>query len=238
MDRFFISPDQWESATLTGDEAKHCARVMRKRAGDVIEIFDGAGRSSQAEIIFVAKERVELKMGEPKTNQPLKPEVTLAVGIPKGKTMELIIQKAVELGVARIIPLTSSQGNVKISTGDAEKKRQKWQRVSLEASKQCGQNFLPQVASPSSVNSWLEQENDSLKIVAALRDESKNLKEILSPSRVEKITFLVGPEGDFSSEEYEAAFQKGYQPVSLGDLVLRVETAALFLMSAVRYEQH
>lgn len=237
MDRFFLAGGMGgATAFLEGEEAHHCTRVMRKRAGEVIEVFDGQGRATKAEIVSPGKNCVELRiLAEPTTAHRPSPEISLVVGIPKGKTMDLIIQKAVELGVARIQPLNCEQGMVKVSKGD--KKREKWQRVVLEACKQCGQNFLPEVCDAMSVHDFLGQEKDlGLALVAALRPEVQSFAQVLQENELEKVTLLIGPEGDFSEKEYESAFSAGFLPISLGDLVLRVETAVLYAVSVIRYE--
>lgn len=237
MDRFFLAGATWaEPLFLSGEEAHHCTRVMRKRVGEVIEVFDGQGRATRAEILEAGKSRVELnRIEEVRLSAQPSPEISLAVGIPKGKTMDLIIQKAVELGVTRIQPLICEQGMVKAAPGD--KKGEKWQRVALEACKQCGQNFLPEVYEPLSVSDFLNQNNDAgLAIVAALRPGSCLFEKVFCEHQLNKVTLLIGPEGDFSVKEYEAAFSAGFIPVDLGDLVLRVETAAIYAISVIRHE--
>ncbi|MGE9268231.1 MAG: 16S rRNA (uracil(1498)-N(3))-methyltransferase [Verrucomicrobiales bacterium] len=239
MDRFWLPASAWSvSPALSGEEAHHCARVMRKGRDDEIEVFDGEGRVARARLGEVGKQRVELEwLGEARLVTPLRPRITLAVGIPKGKTMDLIIQKAVELGVARIVPLLSEQGVVKVEDGG--RKREKWQRVAFEACKQCGQNFLPEVAEPQRVGDFLQswQAGGGLGLVGALRDEARALGKVLREADLTgEVGLLVGPEGDFSAAEYETAFAAGFQPVDLGDLVLRVETAALMMVSALRCE--
>ena len=158
MDRFFLSPDQWdENPTLRGDEAHHCLRVMRKQVGDKIAIFDGNGREASARICGVSKNESRLELIDTKNTLAVLPQLEVAVGIPKGKSFDLILQKAVEMGVNRIQPLVSDQGNVRFKTGEALAKRDKWQRILLEACKQCGQNHLPEVMVPVLLDSYLEK---------------------------------------------------------------------------------
>jgi len=239
MDRFFLTPSHWADApVLEGEEAHHCVRVMRKSVGDVIEIFDGAGRCTRAVMESSDRRQVSLRLlSEPIASEKRVPQIELAVGIPKGKTMDLIIQKTVELGVNRIIPLMTEQGNVQLDEKEAEKKAEKWQRVALEACKQCGQNWLPEVAVPEKLDSWLEgREAADLEVAGALVAESKPLANLLKNSSPDSLRFLVGPEGDFSENEYKSILSAGFQPANLGALVLRVETAALLLLSAASYE--
>ena len=148
--------------------------------------------------------------------------------------MELIVQKAVELGVASIQPLMTENTVAKAD----EKKLQKWQRIALEACKQCGQNWLPEVKQTLKFTDWEAcREKAELEIVAALDHRSKPITEALSGhSEVSSAALLIGPEGDLSHLEYDAAIKSGFMPVSLGDIVLRVETATLYCLSVIRYE--
>ena len=239
MDRFYLSPDQWgEAPTLRGDEAHHCYRVMRKAVGDTIAVFDGRGREGEARITSASKNEVGLEILKMCEALAQRPQVEIAVGIPKGKTFDLILQKAVEMGVSRIQPLMSEQGNVRFKEGEGEAKQEKWQRAVLEACKQCGQNFLPEVAVPRRVKAYLKElEPGGARFVGALTPESRVfrplLDEVAEPSRV---ILMIGPEGDFSEDEYGEVAAADFAPVSLGDLVLRTETAVFWMVAAVRYQ--
>lgn len=237
MDRFFLPPSLWgDSFSLTGDEAHHCRRVMRKKVGDVIEVFDGEGRYATASIAAMSSNEVLLEEITRGQSRKIIPEIEIAVGIPKGKTFDFIIQKAVELGVGRIQPLVSDQGNVRITDKDHASKRDKWQRVALEACKQCGQNFQPQVLPPRELGAWLETAREGGKYVGALQPASRPFRSLLEASgEPEVITLLIGPEGDFSEREYSAIAASGFSPVDLGELVLRTETAVFAMVAAVRY---
>jgi len=238
MARFFLAPDCWGgTAALTGDEAKHAAQVLRARRGDRITVFDGAGRSAAAEILEVSKSEIRLSLGEVIQRPPLRPRIHLAQAVPKGKTMDLIVQKAVELGVASIQPLITRRTVVQVDPDEAGRKSSKWQRVALEACKQCGQDLLPVVEPARSFAEWLRQGSPGLKVIASLFPGSRPLRDVLrSVERPEDITLLVGPEGDFTPEEGEAALAASYLPARLGEIILRAETAAFFGISAMRYE--
>ena len=238
MARFFLSPDAWGAqALLGGDEAKHAAQVLRLRRGDRITVFDGRGRSAAAEILDVSKSEIRLELGRAVSCPVLAPEICLAQAVPKGKTMDLIVQKAVELGVTAIQPLITRHTVVQVDGDDASRKSAKWQRVALEACKQCGQDLLPEVLPVRDFGSWVADADGDLKIIASLLPGVKSLREVLrqaSPPR--RVTLLVGPEGDFSAAEGAAAVAAGFVPASLGSIVLRAETAAFFGISAIRYE--
>jgi len=235
MDRFWISPADWKIPfSLTGDEAHHCRRVLRKREGEIIGIFDGAGRSATAEITSLSGSEVLLNVSQ-ELHQEKGLQVELAVGIPKGKTFDLIVQKAVELGVTRIQPLITDQGMVKFEGKEVKKKTEKWNRLALEASKQCGQNWLPEVLPPRHFSKWFPTRDFvPHEMVAALTDSSQPLRRALAELEIEgPLRILIGPEGDFSEEEYDRMALEKVQAVSLGKFTLRVETAAFFLISNV-----
>tara|TARA_B100000900_G_scaffold414278_1_gene440502 strand:- start:793 stop:1521 length:729 start_codon:yes stop_codon:yes gene_type:complete len=239
MDRFFLLPDQWdENPTLRGGEAHHCFRVMRKQVGDNIVIFDGNGKEANATIRAISKNEACLEIIDTRRFSALLPQLEVAVAIPKGKSFDFILQKAAEMGVNRIQPLVSDQGNVRFKDCEALLKRDKWQRTLLEACKQCGQNHLPEVRVPALLNHYLEKiESGGIRIVGALTSETKTLKKLLERHESpERVVLMVGPEGDFSAGEYKRIFESGFAPVGLGELVLRTETAVIWMAAAVRYQ--
>lgn len=239
MDRFFLPSDQWgESPSLVGGEAHHCFRVMRKQIGEDLVVFDGKGREAKARILTISKGEVVLKLSKISESPFVNPQFEIAVGIPKGKSFDLILQKAVEMGVNRIQPLLSDQGNVRLKAGEGDSKRVKWQRAVLEACKQCGQNHLPEVISPKSLEDYLGGlEAGGTRIVAALTSKTKPLRGLLEEvGKPERVVAMVGPEGDFSENEYKKIFESGFAPVSLGERVLRTETAVLWMAAVIRYQ--
>ncbi|MFC5050164.1 16S rRNA (uracil(1498)-N(3))-methyltransferase [Rubritalea spongiae] len=235
INRYYLPAEQWSRCELelTGDEAHHCVRVLRQKVGDWVVVFDGEGRSVKCQIVVLEKSRVVLEQDGPLEMQERGLAIHLCQAIPKAGNMELIVQKAVELGVASIQPLATANTVAKANS----KKVQKWQRIALEACKQCGQNWLPKVSEVAEINSWLDQrEKAELEIVAALDPRSEEMSQVLEGNRdVASASLLVGPEGDFSSNEYDAAIESGFKPVGLGDIVLRVETATLYCLSVLRY---
>lgn len=235
MPRFHLPPGSWQNAALAGDEAKHLAQVLRIRPGETITVFDGCGRRAGAEVLTVSRDHVSLRVGDALTVSPPLPSITLAQAVPKGKNMDLIVQKAVELGVARIQPLVTT--NTVVQPGEG--KSDKWRRTALEACKQCGQDTLPVVADPLPIGTWLAglPPSAELRLIASLAPGARPLRETLHDhADTEAATLLIGPEGDFTAAETNAALQAGFHPVTLGSIILRVETAALFCLSALRYE--
>ncbi len=250
MHRFYISPDHWnlESLSLRGEEAHHCTDVVRCKVGDRVVVFDGRGNEATTEIMDTASGTVTLK-----THFSLKTErppaaITLCQAVPKGKNMDIIVQKATELGVSRIVPLLSERTVVRLEESESKKKREKWQRVALEACKQCGQNWLPEVAEPVPVDRFLARtpraaNEECLWLIAALNADAQPLKAVLSEylelngSNLPKAaTILIGPEGDFTPAELSEAVNVGYRPLSLGPIVLRSETAAIYALSVLSHE--
>lgn len=236
MARFHLPPDAWlAEPALTGDEARHLSQVLRMKAGDSVIVFDGKGRRATAEILSVSRDRVPLKLGQAlPSSQPL-PAITLAQAIPKGKNMDLIVQKSVELGVSALQPLVTR--NTVVQPGDG--KSGKWRRNALEACKQCGQDMLPDIADPLSFEKWIATQATApgLKIIASLAPGARPFRDVLKDHPgTELATLLVGPEGDFSPEETTSALAAGFLPISMGSIVLRVETAAIFGISALRFE--
>ena len=234
MPRFFLPPDSWvDEAWLTGDEAKHLSQVLRIRAGETVTVFDGSGRRAEAVIREVARDRARLDLGSIVQTPAPKPFVTLALAIPKGKNMDLVVQKAVELGVSVIQPLVTRRTIVQPGEGKAEK----WRRVTLEACKQCGLDHLPEVAEPLAFSEWLaKREGSGLALIASLTPGARPMKDVVRAGEGSAVTVLIGPEGDFTPEATSAALTAGFHPVTLGANVLRAETAALFCLSALRYE--
>lgn len=233
MPRFFLDPAAWtDEAALSGDEAKHCSRVLRAKVGDFISVFDGEGRSAEAEIRSVARDRVALRLGEFVVEPPPAVEVVLAQAVIKGKAMDWLLQKAVELGVSGIQPLATRHAVVHPGEG----KEEKWQRVVLESCKQCGRSRMPRVSPVLEFGDFLKKTPRETRIIASLEAEAKPLRGVLSKMEGKgKLIVLVGPEGDFSPEEYAASLDFGCLPVSLGSAVLRSETAAIYCLSAATY---
>jgi len=148
--------------------------------------------------------------------------------------MDLIVQKATELGVAVIVPLISERTAVQID--DDSKKVQRWRDIALDACKQCGNNWLPEIQTPRKARDFIETPGAfDLKLIASLQPDAKPLKSILSDSPLRSVLILVGPEGDFTPAELAAAKSAGCLALSLGPLVLRAETAALYVLSILHH---
>ena len=175
MARFFLPPSEWAAPAweLRGDEAHHAAKVLRLQQGDSCIVFDGCGRAAHAVVAEPPRSSgVLLVPGEECPPSPPVAHLTLCQAVPKGANMDLIIQKSVELGVSAIVPLVTDRTIVRLNAREAEAKRQKWQRIALEACKQCGQNTLPKVALPVPFAEWLRGGiPEGLNIIASLAPE-------------------------------------------------------------------
>ena len=225
---------------IGGGEAHHALRVMRMQVGDDCEVFDGVGHAAQGKVRERTGGELVFEVERVLPPAPRTASVVLAVAVPKGALMELIVQKAVEMGVSRIIPLITSRTVVRLSSDEARNKQKKWSRTALEACKQCGVNCIPTVEIPDSFSDFLRdaEKLQLLRLHCALVPGARSLREVLEAGRAAGQTgavVLVGPEGDFTPGENAAAAAAGFSPVSLGPIVLRVESAVFFAVAAVRY---
>ena len=244
--RFYLSPESWnpQAPALTGAEAHHAADVLRVREGETVVVFDGRGNEQAVKVASIARDRIGLSPGPVARSQPLRCRISLAQAIPKGKNMDLIVQKATELGAAAIFPVLSERVIVRVDREEAESKREKWQRVAIEACKQSGQNFLPEVSLPLTMEALLAAQAAAyeLVIIASLQPGSRHLKALLEEHTAMRgkapssVLMLIGPEGDFTPAEINRAMGAGAQPMTLGPIVLRSETAALYSLSVLAHE--
>lgn len=230
MHRFFLPTiPEVGTALLDGPEAHHLSHVLRIAAGAEVEIFDGRGRSAAATVARIGKRDVELLVhGSRFTPAPPK-ELTLAVAVPKGDRFDWLVEKTVELGVSRLIPLITTRSVVDPREGKLDRLRQ----AVIAACKQCRRNHLLEIQTPVR---WVE-------FLAGLsRPEScwmahpggVPISSLLPQADSLPLTAAIGPEGGFTDEEIAAGLQRGASLVSLGDLILRVETAAVAIASLVR----
>jgi 16S rRNA (uracil1498-N3)-methyltransferase len=248
MHRFYLEPEccQGTEFVLAGAEAHHALHVLRVSAGDRVAVMDGAGHEFLCAVRNNTRDQVALTVTEQRTAAPPPARITLLQAIPKGKLIESIIQKATELGVARIVPLLAERVATRLDQREAARKGVKWQAIAIEAIKQCGNAWLPRVEDPLTPADFLaRQEAFELPLIASLQGDTRHtrlyfdtFRKAHSGASPTSISIWIGPEGDFTPAEVEAIKSSGTLPITLGPLVLRTETAAIYCLSVVSHELH
>jgi 16S rRNA (uracil1498-N3)-methyltransferase len=224
MRRFYAPPEDFNGGqiTLRLEETRHLRDVLRLRAGEPIRVFDGAGREFRCTIESISKKETSLSMIEEIAPAASESDLglTLAVALLKGEKFDLVVQKAVELGVCRLVPLTTKRADVKLK--ETDKKFERWQKIALEASKQSGRARLMAIAAPTGFEEFVKRAEDA-KILFSERG-GENFSAIKAGK---KITALVGSEGGWETSEIEFAAAHGFQIITLAGRILRAETAAI-----------
>lgn len=233
---------------ISGKELHHLTHVLRLREGDEITVLDGSGGTY--EVVIISCER-DVVVGEIKSRRQAQPpslEVTIFVGLPKADKMDMIIQKATELGVYRIVPVLCQHTVPHLSAERAQRRVSRWRQIAVEASKQSHRQFFPFISDILRFNKALEEFNGDLKLVFVAESESaasmpltapERLKDVLkSDDRARKIGVFIGPEGGFAEDEIRRALSAGAVPISLGSNILRTETAAIAALTIVLYEKN
>jgi 16S rRNA (uracil1498-N3)-methyltransferase len=232
-ERFFVEERiAGETAALVGPEAHHLAHVMRARPGDEVTLFDGSGAEWAARIKQIGRGRVELAVGPRReVSRELPFLLELAVALPKGDRQRWLVEKAVEVGVARLVPLATRRAVAQPAEGALARLR----RSVIEAAKQCGRNRLMEIAAPQSWEQLIESAHPGQRLVAHPGGETAVEGLRFGPKWQSQAGALlaIGPEGGLAPEEVALAWQSGWKLVDLGPRILRVETAALLLSSAV-----
>lgn len=228
---------------LEGREAHHALHVLRLKRGDAVTVLDGAGNEFACEVGSSTRDSVALAVKQKKFTPPMACAITLLQAVPKGKIIESIIQKSVELGVRRVVPVLSERVVTQLDGDNAEKKRDKWQQVAIEAIKQCGAAWLPRVETPVTIEQFIARaEPFELMLVGSLQPERRHPREVLREFESQhgrapqSVGIWIGPEGDFTLNELRTIQAAGARPISLGQLVLRVETATIYCLSFLNYE--
>ena len=228
---------------LSAEESHHLIAVNRAGVGATVIAFDGRGREWECQLIGGSKSAAALRVVSVRQAAPLAYELTLGQALPKGPLFDAIVRKATELGARRIVPLSSDRSQVHLEGDRQDKKIEKWQTAAIEAAKQCGNPFVPDVMPIASAKAFIKAADDfDLKLVASLEPDAGALQDLLKKYRSEggaspkRVLWLIGPEGDFSPEELNLAKDHGFAPITLGPLVLRCETAAVYAMSVTYYE--
>jgi len=255
-ERFLVAAAELDKdvARITGDELKHLKTVMRLKAGDAVEVFDGAGRGHEGILTDVDASRALVEVGSPITISKESPvRIVLGQGIPKSDKMDFIIQKATELGIGAVCPLSLARCVVRLE-GDAKSKgrQARWQKVAAEAAKQCGRLRVPAVMAPMDLASFIrsigafdmflvpwEEGGQSLRVaLGSALGEARYPRDPATATGNQDargVFMLIGPEGGLTREEIHMCKAAGGKILSLGPRILRTETAGLALISVLQY---
>ena len=240
MPKFFIdSEDISESNVILKDEnMHHLINVLRKKEGDSIIVCDMSGYDYECSIKEIQKEKVILEITDKfgNTSEP-KVKITLFQGLPKGDKLSLIVEKGVEAGLYDIVPVSMARSVVKLSSKDFLKKKDRLIKISMSASKQSGRGIVPEVKDLITFNEMLKYLSDFDLVVFPYEEARDNtLKSIIKNFNGEKIAVIIGPEGGFSPDEVKSLTDFGIVPVTLGNRILRTETAGIATIFNILYE--
>ena len=239
MPRFFVSKESIENniATITGKDAFHIARSLRMAVGDNIYLSDGEGHDYIAALTDIKDEICTAEIFSEGDSAEPKMSITLYMAYPKGDKLETVIQKAVELGVTRIVPFESSRCIKRPKADKVIKQGERLSKIAEEAAKQSGRGIIPEVALPLSYSEMLEDAKSSaLRLICYEKESDLSIKSLLQRDVPESIAIIVGCEGGFSAEEVEEAINSGCHSVTLGKRILRCETAPLTVLSMILYQ--
>ena len=238
MNRFYVPfhaglKDLW----IDSSESHHIIHVKRLKIGDNIIVFNGTGDEFEAEIEDIEDNRVKARINQQRTiSKENLVGIDIAFAIPKGKRSHLLIQKCAELGVHKLIPINYARSVVKLKD-DCSVKIEKWQKIAIEASKQCGRNTITEIGNVVNFDNILNTvDSYDLPLFACSQSDSDNLKNTLQEHpKPNNILSFIGPEGGFTSNEIEMAKKAGCKFVSLGSQILRIETAAIAVSAILSY---
>jgi 16S rRNA (uracil1498-N3)-methyltransferase len=243
--RAFATPATTEppEIILSAEESHHLITVNRARPGETVTVFDGRGAEWICELREADRKGAVLRVRFSQKSKPLPYRITLGQAMPQGGFMDAIVRKATELGAARIVPLQSERTQVQLDEERSERKIEKWRTAALEAAKQCGNPWLPEIAPVHPAAEYIQAaQGFDLKLIASLQPGAKSLRAVLAAFQGARnappatALWLVGPEGDFTPAELSLAKSAGFEPITLGPLVLRCETAAIYALSILSYE--
>ncbi len=240
MPRFHAPPGDWVSdgVALRSEEARHALRVLRLRAGDACEVFDGAGRCVTGRVGRAEGTCLRVDFDGPvRVEESPVRELVLVSAVAKGRTMDWILEKATELSVSRIVAVVTDRTVVRLDAGGCAEKETRWRRDLIEACKQCGRNRLPDLRVVRGIGEALRITADcGLRVFGALDDRSRRIRDVVEQGVLGHgaVAVFIGPEGDFTAEEASDLRCAGVQPVGFGPLVLRMETAVVYAVSVLR----
>lgn len=237
--RFFVAPQilGQSSAVLTGELCTHMTTVLRLRIGDAIILADGNGREAVARITALTKGEVGVAL-EPASAAPAAESVaiTLYQGLPKGEKLDLILQKCTELGVDRIVPFMAERSVARLADDRLATRVQRWERIVLEAARQSGRSRIPAISFGKNLRTALEDDSSSLRLLLWEGEQEQGLRSVVEQSgKSGSVAIIIGPEGGLTKVETTAATTAGFIPVTLGQRILRTETAGLAVVAILQY---
>ena len=242
MHKFFVAKENIydEVAKITGDDVKHIYKVLRLNEGDIININDGEGTEYLGEILEVNKSQANVRLKEKvELNNESQINISLYQGLPKSAKMDLIVQKATELGVKKITPIITDRVIVKNELGEF-KKTDRWKRIALEACKQSKRSIIPEVNTPIEFEELLLELKTMDLIVVPYENQAgfgiKNMLKVIEKETIRNIAIIIGPEGGFENKEIDILKELGAHIVTLGPRILRTETAGFVTSSILMYE--
>lgn len=240
MSRFFVPKDMIKGRrmVITGKEAHHILDVMRLKVSDKVTTFDGSGKEYIGIIREADRKSLEVEIIETRAACPKEHiKITLIQALTKKEKIDYIIEKATELGVSRVVPVFTERT---IPVWDDEKRRahvERWRKTAREAAKQCGRSDVPEIAEIEDFSSAAaKMPGEDLRLIAVLSEETVPIADAVAGCKPKGIVIAIGPEGDFTLQETEAAKKGGFKPVSLGPRVLKSDTAGLAAIAILNYE--
>ena len=240
MPRFFIDKNLISDgvATLTGDDAHHISRSLRMKQGEELTLCDGDGCDYLCRIDSISDKSVVCSVEKCVPSAAEAPyKATVYQALVKGDRFDTVIQKSVECGAVRIVPLITKRCTVKLERSDYAKKCSRWQKIAEEAAKQCGRGIIPKVEEPVSFKEMLSNLTESDLPLFCYENATYSIKDAVGKVTgvPENVAIVIGPEGGFEAEEAEAVLDSGAIPVSLGTRILRTESAAPFVLACLSF---
>lgn len=239
MSRLFVDPSQLadDVVVLAAEDHRYLTRVLRLGVGDQVVLFDGVGIEADAQIVRVGPRALELKVLERRAAPGAdRPELTLIQALTKGDKLDLVVQKATELGVQRIIPVTSARSVPRLDAVRALGRRARWQKIAREAARQSARPDVPEVEPVTPLVTALgAAPKEAFKVMLWEGARRNGLRSLLPDEKPRAVVLVIGPEGGFSEEEVEAARHAGFNLAGLGPRILRTETAALVTLSVLGF---
>jgi len=240
--RFYAPPSAFDanrkSVTLANDEARHLREVLRLKSGDEVYVFDGEGREFHCLIEESRRDTAHLKVIS--EIDPARPEsslnIVLAVALLKGEKFDLVVQKATELGVNEIVPVITKLADVRLrDAADTAKRVTRWQRIAMEAAKQCGRSVVPTIVTPISFASFVRQDVPETRVRLMFSERDGRALAEAMPASFTAVTAVIGSEGGWIDDELDLAREAGWQLVTLGGRTLRAETAAIAVATLLQH---